>query len=183
MKRAMIILAEGFEEMEAVAPIDVLRRAEVEVTVAGLDRDHVKAARGTVIKTDKVFDGGEPLPDALVFPGGLPGAENLAGSAMVKDYIRKMDSENRVIAAVCAAPALVLGPAGVLKGKKATCYPGLEKNFDISVKHVKDEVVQDGNIITSRGPGTALPFALKIAENLVGKAKAGMLAEQMLYRS
>jgi 4-methyl-5(b-hydroxyethyl)-thiazole monophosphate biosynthesis len=183
MKKAIIVLAEGFEEIEAVTPIDVLRRAEVEVTVAGLGRDHVKAARGTVIKTDKVFGGDEPLQDALIFPGGLPGAENLAASAKVKDYIVKMNSDGRLVAAICAAPALVLGPAGVLRGKKATCYPGLEKNFDTDVKYVKDEVVQEGNIITSRGPGTALAFALKIAENLAGKAKADMLAEQVLYKS
>ncbi|MFH1552839.1 MAG: DJ-1 family glyoxalase III [Candidatus Omnitrophota bacterium] len=181
-KKALIVLADGFEEIEAVTPMDVLRRAEVEVIVAGLDGDFITGTHGVVIKPDIHIDDCNCLPDAVVFPGGLPGAENLASSVKVKDLILKMHSEGKLIAAICASPALVLAPTGILSGKKATCYPALEKNFAPDVKFVKEEVVQDGNVITSRGPGTAFAFAVKIAENLVGRAKADMIAEQMLFR-
>jgi 4-methyl-5(b-hydroxyethyl)-thiazole monophosphate biosynthesis len=180
-KRALVIIAEGFEEIEAITPVDVLRRAEVDVTVAGLGASSITGAHGVIIKTDIVLDDCDFLPDAVIFPGGLPGAENLASSVKVKNVVLKMSSEGRLIAAICASPALVLAPTGVLSGRTATCYPGLEKNFSPDVKFVKEKVVQDGNIITSRGPATALAFALKIAENLVGKAKADMLAQQMLF--
>ena len=121
------------------------------------------------------------MPDAVVFPGGMPGAEHLASSTKVKDLITKMNNEGRIIAAICASPALVLAPSGVLNGKSATCYPGMEKSFFTNVQFSDDKVVQDGNIITSRGPGTAFEFGLKIAENLAGKAKSDMLSEQMVY--
>ena len=111
----------------------------------------------------------------------LPGAENLASSTKVKELITKMDSQDKIIAAICASPALVLAPTGVLKGKSAVCYPGLEKNFSTDIKFVKQEVVQDGNIITSKGPATAFAFGIKVTENLTGKAKADMIAQQMLY--
>jgi 4-methyl-5(b-hydroxyethyl)-thiazole monophosphate biosynthesis len=180
-KKALIILAEGFEEVEATTPMDVLRRAEIDVTVAGLGSDTVTGAHGITMKADAVFGRQDPLPDAVIFPGGLPGAENLANSIEVKDLVLKMHSENRLIAAICASPALVLMPAGVLSGRTATCYPGMEKNFSPDTKTSKENVVQDGNIITSRGPATAFPFALKIAENLAGKNKADMIADQMLF--
>jgi len=182
-KEALVVLAEGFEEIEAITPVDVLRRAEVNVIVAGLGGNSVTGAHGVAIITDIAFDDYGSLPDAVVSPGGLPGAEKLASSVKVKDMILKMNSEQRLIAAICASPALVLAPAGILSGRTATCYPGLEKNFLPDVKFVKEKVVQDGNIITSRGPATALDFALKIAENLAGKAKADMLAQQVLFNT
>jgi len=180
-KKALVVLAEGFEEIEAVAPIDILRRAEVDVTVAGLRGDSVTGAHGVEIKADVVFGDYKLLPDAIVFPGGMPGAENLASSVELKDMVLKMHSGGKLIAAICASPAIVLAPEGILRGRTATCYPGLEKNFSPDVKFVKEEVVQDGNVITSRGPATALVFGLKIAENLAGKAKTDMLAGQMVY--
>jgi 4-methyl-5(b-hydroxyethyl)-thiazole monophosphate biosynthesis len=180
-KKALIVLAPGFEETEAIVPMDALRRSEIDVTIAGLGGQMVTGAHGVTVKADVVFADYKDIPDAVVFPGGMPGAENLASSTKVKELIAKMDSEGRIIAAICASPALVLAPTGILKGRTATCYPGLEKNFSSDVKVTKDKVVQDGNIITSRGPATAFPFGLKIAENLVGKAKAQMVAEQMLY--
>jgi len=179
-KKALMVIADGFEEVEAVTPVDVLRRSEVEVTVAGLGKDIVTGAHGLSIKTDILLEEYKELPDALVFPGGMPGAENLASSSTVKNLVSKMDDESRIIAAICASPALVLAPSGVLSGKKATCYPGLEKNFSTDIKFVKEDVVREGNIITSRGPATALKFGLVIAEALVGKPKAEMVAGQML---
>ncbi|MEA3489252.1 MAG: DJ-1 family glyoxalase III [Candidatus Omnitrophota bacterium] len=180
-KKAMIVLAEGFEEIEAISPMDILRRAEVKVVVAGLGGDLITGAHGVSMKTDTVFSGEGELPDAVVFPGGLPGAENLAGSSKLKEMILKMNSRGKLIAAICASPALVLAPTGILSGKSATCYPGLEKNFSTDIKFVKEKVIRDGNVITSRGPATAFAFGVKIAEVLAGKAKAEMVADQMLY--
>jgi 4-methyl-5(b-hydroxyethyl)-thiazole monophosphate biosynthesis len=161
--------------------LDILRRSEVDVTIAGLGGEMVTGAHGLSVKADVVFEDYKDVPDAVVFPGGMPGAENLASSTKVKELLEKMGSEDRIIAAICASPALVLAPMGILKGRAATCYPGLEKNFSTDIKTKKDKVVQDGNVITSRGPATAFAFGIKIAENLVGEAKARMVAEQMLY--
>ncbi|MDP8299552.1 MAG: DJ-1/PfpI family protein [Candidatus Tantalella remota] len=178
---ALMILAEGFEEVEAVTPLDVLRRAGVIVTVAGVGGKNIAGAHGISISADIVLEEYKGLPDAVILPGGLPGAENLAGSTKVKDILTRMNSEGRLIAAICASPALVLAPAGILDGKKAACYPGMEKTFSTGIHFVSEKVVQDGNIITSKGPATAFAFGVKIAENLVGKDKADMIAQQMLY--
>lgn len=180
-KKALVVLADGFEEIEASVPIDILRRSEVKVIVAGLGKLEIKGAHNIIIKTDVLFNDYKDLPDAVIFPGGMPGAENLALSAKVKDLVLKMDSEKRIVAAICASPALVLAPLGVLKSKTATCYPGMESNFAPATKHSTEKVVQDGNIITSQGPATAFVFGLKIAENLAGKQKADMVRAQMLY--
>lgn len=179
-KKTLIILAEGFEEIEAVIPADVLRRAGVDVTTACLGVRSVTGAHGIKIWADTVLKDYEDLPDAVIFPGGMPGSENLARSLDVKEMIKRMSSKKRLIAAICAAPALVLAPTGILNGRKATCYPRLEENFSSEVNFIEDDVIQDGNIITSRGPGTAFSFALKIVENLAGKAKSDIIAEQVL---
>ena len=180
-KKAMVVLAEGFEETETIIPIDVLRRAGVDVIIAGVNSDTVTGAHGVTFKTDMVLDKIEPLPDAVVLPGGMPGAENLAKSPKVKDLILAMNSKDNLIAAICASPALVLSPLGVLNGKMAACYPGMEENFSPEVRFEEERIIQDGNIITSRGPATAFSFALKIAESLVGKDTSDMVGRQMLY--
>ena len=180
-KKALIVLANGFEEVEAIAPIDILKRCEVSVTLAGLGSEVIKAAHGVTFKTDVVFDKYTELPDAVILPGGTPGAENLASSVKVKDFIVKMNSGKKIVAAICASPAIVLAPTGILSGKKATCYPGMEKNFLPDVNFSEEKVIQDGNIITSRGPGTAHLFGFKIAETLIGKAKSEMVASHMLF--
>lgn len=179
-KKALVILAQGFEEIEAVTPIDMLRRAEVEVTVAGVGSDVITGSRKLMVRPDVRLEECDLDPDAVILPGGMPGAENLAASSKVKEFISKMDSKGKIIAAICASPALVLAPMGILNGKDATCYPGLDKNFSAEIKFSKEKVVQDGNVITSQGPVTAFEFARKITENLVGKAKADMVASQML---
>ena len=179
-KKAVIVLANGFEEVEAITPIDVLRRAGVDVIVAGLGSDLITGAHGIVIKTDIVLDKIEILPDAIIFPGGMPGAENLAKSSKVKDMVLAMNSKGRLIGAICASPALVLAPLGIIDGKKAACYPGMEENFSAKVEFTEEKVIQDGNVVTSRGPGTAFSFALKLAENLAGKETAKLIGKQML---
>lgn len=181
MKKILIILAQGFEEIEAIIPIDIFRRLGIETIIAGLDDEIITGSHGVAIKTDVLFANYNELPDAIVFPGGMPGAENLANSAKVKDLILRMNSGKKLIAAICASPALVLAPTGILNSKTATCFPGLEKNFSSAIKFTEDKVVQDANIITSRGAGTAFEFGFKIAENIVGKAKSDTVAQQMLF--
>lgn len=180
VKKALVILAEGFEEIEAVTPIDILRRAPVEVIIAGLNNKEVRGAHGIKINTDVLFDDFRQEIDALILPGGSPGAENLAKSPKVAGLINKVFKAGKIIGAICASPALVLEPTGILKGRRATCYPGMEKLFSPDVKFSAEAVVREDNIITSRGPGTALLFALKIVEALIDKKTAEGLAEKVL---
>jgi len=167
-KKVIVILADGFEEIEASASIDILRRAGLEVTVAGLKSNTIKGSRGIVIIADKKFDEIKETFDALVLPGGSLGAKNLYSSEAVRKLIDDMNKNNKVIAAICASPAIVLSPIGILKNKSATCYPGMEDSFENDVKFKEDSVIADGNIITSRGAGTSIVFSLKIVEKLCG---------------
>lgn len=182
MKKVLIILAEGFEEIEAVTPIDVLRRAEIEVTVAGVSGKEVTGSHGIKISADISLEEYHGTPDAVVLPGGMPGAKNLSESRKVSEIVKKLNNEKKIVAAICAAPALALSPTGILNGKKATCFPGMEENFPSSVRFSEDRVVGDGNIITSRGAGTAMEFSLKLVEQLVGLEKAKDLKERLLVR-
>ncbi|UCD15948.1 MAG: DJ-1/PfpI family protein [Candidatus Omnitrophota bacterium] len=168
-KKAIVILADGFEEIEACTCIDILRRAGIEVTVTGLDDVKVTGSRRIVILADTTLNQVTLGVDACVLPGGMPGASNLAASEKVTTLIKRMYHEGKIIAAICASPAIVLAPLGILKNKSATCFPGMEDKFSIGTIYKEDPVVTDANVITSRGPGTALKFALKIVENLAGK--------------
>lgn len=171
-KKALVILAEGFEDIEAVASIDILRRAEIEVTVAGLNDTKIKGSRGILILADKKLDDAVADFDALILPGGMPGARNLGASEKVRTIVRTMNGQGKIIAAICAAPPKVLVAAGVLKNRSATCYPGMEKEFEKDTVFKDLPVVVDGNLITSRGVGTALAFALTIVEKLAGRETA-----------
>lgn len=182
LKTALVILAEGFEEVEAIAPVDVLRRAGVRITLAGVAERLVKSSRKIGVEVDMLLKDLVEMPDAVILPGGLPGATNLAKSEEVAEIVKKMNEAGKIIAAICAAPAVVLAPLGILDGKKATCYPGCESDFSSKTTHSKERVVVDGNIITSQGPGTALEFALVIAARLVGKEMADTVREKMLIR-
>ena len=181
-KSVLVILADGFEEIEAITPIDVLRRAGLQVTVAGLTGRSATGAHGVTFQTDVALDEYQGLPDAVVLPGGMPGAQNLGSSKKVSEFIKKMNSQKKVIGAICAAPALALAPAGILNGKRATCYPGFEKNFPPSVSFSNERVVVDDNVITSCGPGSALEYSLGLVERLVGKEKARASEEGLLAR-
>ena len=180
-KKAIILLAEGFEEIEAVTCIDLLRRAGIDVTVAGLSDIRVKASRGTNILADKKLDEAGSDFDACILPGGMPGAANLAGSTKVKNLIQKMNSEGKLIAAICASPAIVLAPMGILKNKTTTCYPGMQDTFGKDTTYKEENVIVDGNIITSRGPATAMEFALAIVEKLAGKETADKVRKAALF--
>ncbi|MEE8055263.1 MAG: DJ-1 family glyoxalase III [Gammaproteobacteria bacterium] len=172
MATVLVPLADGCEELEAVTIVDILRRAGIDVVTAGLDDQLVRASHGVRIMPDTNLD--EALTrdyDMVVLPGGLPGADNLNEDPRVKELLKKMANSERFTAAICAAPK-VLANAGLLRGKKATAYPGSLDSVNHQAQLVSgDAVVRDGKVITSRGPGTAMDFALALIEALTGKAK------------
>lgn len=177
--RILVPLAEGFEEIEALTIIDVLRRAGIEVDVVGIPSSIVKGSRGVRVIADKKLNEIDPDEyDGIILPGGNPGYINLGKSSKLLEILKRMNAQGRLIGAICAAP-LVLVKAGILKNRKATVYPGLEKE----IPHPRDEdVVVDENIITSKGPGTSMKFALKIVEILLGKSKSESLKKKLLVR-
>ncbi len=179
-KKAMILLAEGFEEIEAVTSIDILRRAGIKVTITGIADLIVAGSRQLKIKADKKISEIESDYDAVILPGGMPGAENLANSNLVTALLKQLNNQKKIIAAICASPALVLAPLGILDNKIATGYPGTEKDFSNSTTYKKQEVVVDKNIITSQGPATALKFSLTIVEKLAGKEISDKVAKAAL---
>ena len=179
MKTAVIILADGFEEIEAVTSIDLLRRAGVRVVVAGLTSMTAASARGLLVSCDTTLEKVSPGWDLLILPGGMPGASNLAESPLVKQILDVSMAQGKWIAAICASPATVLGRHGFLQGKAFTGYPGSEEK--VSGAHYKlDPVVVDGKIVTSRGVGTAGAFALKLVELLAGPEIRKKVAEDVL---
>jgi 4-methyl-5(b-hydroxyethyl)-thiazole monophosphate biosynthesis len=181
-KKALVALAEGFEEIEAITVIDILRRSGISVTAAGVDALRVKGAHGVCVLADELLDlAGEDF-DAIVLPGGSQGAFNLAASQKIKAIIKKFDKEGKVIAAICAAPSLVLAPAGILKGRSVTGYPGMLEGFGKDTIYKEDDVVVDANIITSRGPATAFSFGLAIAEKLAGRDIADKVRKATLAK-
>jgi 4-methyl-5(b-hydroxyethyl)-thiazole monophosphate biosynthesis len=181
-QKVLVTLADGFEEIEAVSIIDVLRRSGLEVTVAGVGKRDVTGSHGITIQTDTKLEDVKFSPDAVVLPGGMPGADNLKKSSALKKLLEDMNKSNKVIGAICAAPAVTLAAHGILRGRKATCYPGFENKFGSDTTFISDRVVRDKNIITSRGPGTAIEFALEIVSALVSKEKCEELSKAMLVK-
>jgi 4-methyl-5(b-hydroxyethyl)-thiazole monophosphate biosynthesis len=175
-------LAEGFEEIEALTSIDLLRRAGVDVeSVSIMGRLNVTGSRGVEVIADIVFtDADYDSCEMIVLPGGLPGANHLAEHDGLKQKLFSFANEGRGIAAICAAPNLVLAPLGILDGRKATGYPGFDDNMG-KVVITEGDVVKDGNIITSRGPATAMAFALAVVEELRGGDAREALAKDLLY--
>ncbi|MBI5783303.1 MAG: DJ-1/PfpI family protein [Gammaproteobacteria bacterium] len=172
MATVLVPLAQGVEELEAVTVIDLLRRAGIEVVTAGLDAGPVKGSRGTVLLPDTTLDTAlEREYDMIVLPGGQPGATHLEQDPRIIALVKKMAGGKKYIAAICAAPK-VLARAGVLEGKHVTSYPGaLDPSQWPHIQMENRAVVTDGKVITSRGPGTAMDFALELIGSLVGKEK------------
>ncbi len=166
----LVPLAEGFEELEAITIIDLLRRAEIEVVVAGLEDGPICASRNTVHIADMTLDQAlQQEYQMVVLPGGMPGADHLNADPRIRQLLQQMAAEGRYTAAICAAPK-VLADVGLLEGKEATSYPGFLKESSANVVEGVD-VVTDGKVVTSRGPGTAMDFALELIELLLGAEK------------
>lgn len=172
MANVLVPLAQGCEELEAVTIIDLLRRAGIQVVTAGLDAQPVKASRGTVLIPDTTLDKAVQHDfDMIALPGGMPGASHLRDDARIQMLLKKMASTHKYTAAICAAPK-ALAKAGLLDGKRATSFPGALDDSDVkNLQYSEQAVVVDGHVITSRGPGTAMDFALTLIELLVDKAK------------
>lgn len=170
MPVVLVPLAQGCEEIEAITVIDILRRAGVTVVSAGLNSHPVKASRGTMLIPDSTLDTAlESSYDMVVLPGGQPGSNNLKADERILKLLKQMNLQKKYVAAICAAPS-VLATAGLLDGKQATSFPGALDVFP-NIHQQSAAVVVDGNIITSRGPGTAMDFALTLVELLAGSAK------------
>ena len=181
MKKILVPLADGFEEIEAVTIIDVLRRAGFEVTVAGLHEGACRGSRGISLLAEKLISSIKPEDfDMIVLPGGQPGVDHLRKDARVLEAVRSMQKQGKIIGAICAAP-LVLRDAGLAAGVKLTSHPSVEAELSAS-DYQKTRVVAEGKLITSRGPGTAMEFALKLVEILAGKEKAEELSKAMVVR-
>lgn len=179
MPQVVILLADGFEEVEAVAIVDVLRRAEIAVTIAGLHEGPVVSARNIRVLADTVIDTVRSDDfDMIVLPGGQPGSDNLNGDPRVRALIHEFNAKGKLTGAICAAP-YVLANAGILEGKRATSYPSYRERLGNAVYEEKS-VVEDGTVMTSRGPGTALCFGLSIVAKLAGAEKAQQIKQAML---
>lgn len=175
-----VCLADGFEEIEAITVTDILRRAGAEVKMVSItDRLEVKGAHGIKIQADILFEEADDEScRMIVLPGGMPGTTNLLKHEGLVQKIRQIYERGEWVCAICAAP-MVLAAAGVLAGKKATIYPGMEKDIEGAIP-TEGAVVRDGNVITSKAPGTAMKFALALVEALYGKEKAERLEKDEL---
>lgn len=179
MKRVLVPLAPGFEEIEAVTIIDILRRGEVHVTVAGTSLGPITGSRGVVITPDTTLDTVvDATFDMVVLPGGGPGTEALRRDARVASIVKRQADRGDWIAAICAAPT-VLADAGLLAGRRATSYPAYRSQLP-GADYQTDRVVVDGKLITSRSPGTALEFALTLVEHLEGPEASHRIAADVL---
>ena len=181
MAKALVFLASGFEEIETTTIVDILRRAGVDVTVAGLTPNIVEGAHRMKIVPDKPIDDVTTEDfDAVICPGGNPGYKNLRNDPRVINMVKKAFDSNKLVAAICAGPA-VLSDAGVLEGRTCTIYPGMENELEKGGGKPKQElIVVDGNVITSRGPATAIPFALELTKRLVGKQVAEVVSKKTM---
>ena len=179
MSRALVPLAQGCEELEAVTIIDLLVRAGVDVTTAGLDSSTITASRGTRIIPDLNIDHvADELFDLIVLPGGLPGANFLRDDPRVQHLLKQHATNHKLVAAICAAPK-ALAEAGLLEGKQVTCYPGALDEYP-QLNTCSLPVVVDGQIVTSRGPGTAMDFTLALIELMEGKNKRDEIESQLV---
>ena len=177
-----VFLADGFEEIEGLAPVDILRRAEKDVVTVGVGSDAVRTSHGVTMLCD-ITDMQVQLDERLemiVLPGGMPGTLNLEKNAVVQAAIDYCMEKGIPVAAICAAPS-ILGKKGILSGRKATCFPGFEKFLD-GAELSELSVVTDGNITTAVGPGAAIDFGLRLTEILCGKAEADRIAAGMQCR-
>lgn len=180
MKRVAVIFADGFEEIEAVSVVDILRRGGVEVVMVGLDKNAITGAHGIKISTDcTLYDFKSDDFDMIVLPGGSVGVANIGANLKMREIIKQFDKQSKQIAAICAA-AIALGMAEILKGK-FTCYPGCETAVQGGEYTNDQNVVTDGNITTSAGPATAMEFGLSLLRLLVGDEMYKKVKDELLF--
>lgn len=183
MKKAIVFLADGFEDAEALCPIDVMRRAGIDVTIAGIGGTEIRSSHNVIFKADALID---DLPsegwDLAFAPGGMPGAVNVSQCWKANEImINAANTDGAFVSAICASPAVVLGPLGLLSGKEATCYPGCEGYFP-GFEFSKDGVVVSGNIVTAKSAGYAFDLGLKLIELLEGKELSDKIRNQIYYK-
>ena len=179
MKKILVVIAPGFEEIETITIVDILRRAGARVTLGATDKGILKGSRGIKVEPDEFLDNILKNDfDLICLPGGQPGTDNLKNDERIEKILKRMQQEDKYIAAICAAPT-VLEKAGILKDKSITCHPSIKSKFN---SYLQDRVVVDGKLITSQSPGTAMEFSLKLVEILFGserlkKVNDGVLAQ------
>ena len=184
-QKVLIAIADGSEDIETVTVADVLRRGGLDVTLASVMPERmIMASRGVWLVADCLISECQGKDwDAIVLPGGMPGASNLAGSVVLHSLLLRQARQERLIAAICAAPAVVLGEAGLMSGRKATCYPSFAAELTARDATVIDQpVVRDRNFITSQGPATAMAFALEILQRLKGEDVKESVAQGLLFK-
>ncbi len=183
MKQVILFLAEGFEEVEALTTVDYLRRKDIIVDIVSITKEEkVKGAHNIMVLSDKTIEDIKDIEsyDAVIIPGGLPGATNLRDNSQVIETVKKINESGKLTAAICAGP-IVLQKAGVIKDKKVTSYPGFEDELKSGI-YTHENVVRDGNVITARGPALAVDFAIEIIKYLLGEGKAEELKQDILYK-
>ena len=180
-KKVCVFLADGFEEIEGLTVVDLLRRAQIEVTTVSITGAiMIHGAHGIDVKADELFENmNYEGQDMLVLPGGMPGTLHLGEHKGLKNLLDKFYNEKKYLAAICAAPS-VFGKYGYLKGRKATSYPGFEEQL-LGAECSEDDVVVSGFITTSRGRGTAIPFALSLIAQLINEEKANEIGKSIIY--
>lgn len=183
MKKIGVFLAEGFEEIEGLTVVDILRRAGIEVvTISIMGTKEIYGSHKIGVLADALYEEVDFAGlDGVVLPGGMPGTTNLGAHLGVNETIKAFAQEGKLVAAICAAPS-VLGQAGILQGKQAACYPGFEEKLT-GAEVIYEEVAEAGNVITSRGMGTAIPFALRLTAYLLDEQKAKELAGSIIYKA
>ena len=182
MKKVYMFLANGSEEIESLIPVDVFRRGAVEVkTVSITGTEYVEMSHGVLLKADMKFEDADfSDADLLMLPGGLPGATNLNEHDGVRNALKEQYSQGKLVAAICAAP-LVFGSLGIVKGKRATCYPGFEKYLD-GAEYTHELCTVDGNVVTGEGPAATFPYAYTLLAMLTSEETAQQVAEGMMYK-
>ena len=185
MAKVYVFLADGFEDVEALIPVDVLRRGGVDVTTVSISEfPLVQSAHGVNIEADILFEQGNYTDaDLLMLPGGMPGASNLYMHDGVCKAVKAQFAAGKKVSAICAAPGVVLAPRGIVDGKKATCYPGFEKALaENGATYTADLVTVDGNVTTAEGPAAAFPYAYELLSQLVDKQTSDQIAEGMRFK-
>lgn len=178
----VILLGTGFEEAEALVPADLMRRAGIKVALVGVDGAQIAGAHGIAVQADQTLEEIDPEQvELLMLPGGLGGVETIGASPAARKLIRQVWEDGRYVAAICAAPTL-LASMGLLKGRRAVCYPGMEGQLDGALPQPDAQVVVDGNLITGQAPGAAFPFALQLLETLKGPDAVEQIKRETHYR-